>query len=655
MRTALRRCLFLCLAPLAAAAGLTGTAVHGQSGTSGGEWRTFGGDLGSTRYAPLDQITAANFNSLELAWRFRTDMLGARPDFNLQATPLMVDGVLYTTAGSRRDVVALDAASGELLWMYRPDEDAKRVAASPRPLSGRGVGYWTNGRGDARVFFITVGYQLVALDAKTGRPIEGFGSHGVVDLKQQLDQEIDLITGEIGLNTAPVVARDVVIVGAAHRAGGAPRSKANVKGHVRGFDVRTGKRLWIFHTVPEPGQFGAETWEDDSWAYTGNTGMWAPFSVDETLGLAYLPIEAPTGDYYGGHRPGNDLFGESLVAVDIATGERRWHYQLVHHPIWDYDIPCAPILADIVVDGRAIKAVAQPTKQGFLFVFDRETGKPVWPIEERPVPQSKVPGERTSATQPFPTKPAPFERAGFLLDYLIDFTPELRAEALEIASKHKVGPVYTPPIGPGEDGKEGLLMIPNGANWPGGSYDPETSILYVFSHTLTRAVRLASNPQRSDMNFIMVGGGRDVGGGLTVRGLPLVKPPYGQISAINLNTGAIVWQVPHGETPDAVRDHPALKGVNVPKTGRIGPLGTLTTRALVISGESGFSTLPSGQRGARLFAYDKATGAVAGTVFMPAPQTGTPMTYLLNGKQYLVLAVGGGTYPAEILAYTLPS
>jgi quinoprotein glucose dehydrogenase len=648
------RSVVLCVTLVTAALAWTGVALQGQSGTVNGEWHTFGGDLGSTRYAPVDQIAAANFSKLEIAWRFKTDVFGPRPDFNLQATPLMVGGVLYTTVGSRRDAVAIDAATGELLWMYRIDEDPKRIAASPRPLSGRGVGYWTDGRGDARVFFVTVGYQLVGLDARTGRPIEAFGRNGIVDLKQQLDQDIDLITGEIGLNSAPVVARDVVIVGAAHRAGGAPRSKANVKGHVRGFDVRTGKRLWIFHTVPEPGQFGAPTWEKDSWSYTGNTGMWAPFSVDEALGLAYLPIESPTGDYYGGHRPGDGLFGESLVAVDIATGQRKWHYQLIHHGIWDYDIPCAPILADITVDGRPIKAVAQPTKQGFVYVFDRETGKPVWPIEERPVPQSKVPGEQTSPTQPFPTKPAPFERAGFSLDYLIDFTPELHAEALAIASKYQVGPVYTPPIAPGEGGKDGLLYIPNGANWPGGSYDPETGLLYIFSNTLTRGVRLANNPQRSDMNFIMVGGGGDTGGGLTVRGLPLVKPPYGQITAINMNSGEIVWQVPHGETPDAVRDHPALKGLTIPKTGRIGPIGTLTTKTLLISGESGFSTLPSGQRGARLFAYDKATGAVAGTIFMPAPQTGTPMTYMLNGKQYLVLAVGGGTYSAEILAYALP-
>jgi quinoprotein glucose dehydrogenase len=646
--------LAVCLAAMATMVWMN-AVLHGQAGTTNGEWRTYGGDLGSTRYAPLDQINAANFKTLELAWRFKTDVFGSRPDFNLQATPLMVNGVLYTTAGSRRDAVAIDAATGELLWMHRVNEDPARVAASPRPLSGRGVAYWSDGRGDARVLFVTVGYQLVALDAKTGDPVQGFGRNGIVDLKDNIDQVVDLTTGELGVNTAPVVAKNVVIVGASHRAGGAPRSRANVKGHVRGFDVRTGKRLWIFHTIPDAGEFGSETWEKDSAVYTGNTGMWAPFSVDEELGLAYLPVESPTGDYYGGHRPGNGLFGETLVAVDLATGTRRWHYQLVHHGIWDYDIPCAPILADITVDGRRVKAIAQPTKQGLLFVFDRETGKPVWPIEERPVPMSKVPGEQTSPTQPIPTRPAPFERAGFSLDYLMDFTPQLHAEALALASRYQVGPIYTPPIPPGEGGKEGLLYIPNGANWPGGSYDPETGILYVFSNTLTRGVRLANNPQRSDMNYVMVGGGGEITAGLTVRGLPLVKPPYGQITAIDLHKGEIVWQVPHGETPDAIRDHPDLKGVTIPKTGRLGPLGTLTTKSLLISGESGFSTLPSGQRGARLFAYDKATGAVVGTIFMPAPQTGTPMTYLLNGKQYLLVAVSGGTYSAEILAYALPS
>src|SRR4051794_40462793 len=344
---------------LVAALAYTTVSVHGQAGTGtkNGEWRTYGGDLASTRYAPLDQINAQNFGKLQVAWRFKTDVFGVRPDFNLQTTPLMVNGVLYATVGWRRDAVAIDATTGELLWMYRLDE-GKRSQAAPRLLSGRGVAYWTDGRGDERIFMVTVGYQLVALDAKTGVPVRAFGQDGILDLKQNNDQNLDPITGEIGLNTGPLVAKDVVIVGAAHRAGNAPRSKANAKGYVRGFDVRTGKRLWIFHTIPTPGEFGNDTWENDSWSYTGNAGVWAPFSVDEELGLVYLPVELATGDYYAGHRPGNNLFTESLLAVELNTGKRVWHYQLVHHGIWDYDIPCAPILVNLTVNGRPVQAVA---------------------------------------------------------------------------------------------------------------------------------------------------------------------------------------------------------------------------------------------------------------------------------------------------------
>lgn len=626
--------------------------LRGQSGTQNGEWHTYGGDLSSTHYAPLDQINAKNFGSLETAWRFKTDVLGARPDFNLEATPLMIHGVIYTTAGSRRDAVAIDAATGELLWMYRLNEE-KRATASPRPLSGRGVAYWTDGRGEQRIFLVTIGYQLIALNAKNGQPVRTFGHDGIVDLKQDDDQLLDLVTGEIGLNSAPVVARDVVMVGAAHRAGNAPRSKANAKGFVRGFDVRTGKRIWIFHTIPQPGEFGNDTWERDSWSYSGNTGMWAPFSVDEELGLVYLPIELATGDYYGGHRPGNNLFAESLVAVDLRTGKRVWHYQLVHHGIWDYDIPSAPILADITVDGRNIKAVAQPTKQGFLYVFDRQTGKPVWPIEERPVEQSTVPGESTSKTQPFPTKPPAFERQGIQAEDLIDFTPEIKAAALKIADQYKLGPLFTPPIVRGQDGKQAMLYVPNGANWPGGSLDPETGIAYIFSNTLTRAISLIHDPSRSDMDYINGARGGDAGGGLTVQGLPLVKPPWGRITAIDLNKGTIVWQVAHGETLASVTNHPMLKGVTIPRTGRIGPIGTLVTKTLVVAGESGFTSTLKG-RGAMLRAYDKATGADVADLFMPAPQTGTPMTYTLSGKQYLVVAIGGAGFPAELIAFTAP-
>ncbi len=591
-----------------------------QTGATGGEWRTYGGDLGNTRYAPLDQINSGNFGKLQVAWRFKTESLGPRPEFNYESTPLVANGVLYCTAGSRRAVVALDA--------------------------------------------------------KTGAPVSMFGKSGIVDLKLEDDQVMDLVNGEIGLHAAPVVAKNVVIVGAAHLPGSSPKSRQNEKGYVRGFDVRTGKRLWIFHTIPQQGEFGNDTWEKESWVYTGNAGVWAQMSVDEDLGLVYLPVELPTGDYYGGHRPGAGLFGESVVAVDLQTGKRKWHYQLVHHGIWDMDIPCAPILVDITVDGRAIKALAQPTKQGWVYVFDRATGQPVWPIEERPVAKGDVPGEWYSPTQPFPTKPPAFDRQGVSLDDLIDFTPELKAEAVQFASKYQIGPIFTPPVVSKWDGPRATLILPaatGGANWQGGSYDPETHIMYVFSVTAASALGLVPPDERrkSDMNFLTgqapdpskggtpatgppVGAGGESSNGLFVQGLPLIKPPYGRITAIDLNKGAIVWQVAHGETPDSVRNHPALKGLTIPRTGRDGRIGTLVTRSLVIAGEGGFFTLPDGRRGAMLRAYDKATGKDAGEVYMPAPQTGSPMTYLLNGKQYIVLAIGGGAYSSELVAFALP-
>jgi quinoprotein glucose dehydrogenase len=630
----------------------TGSA---QTGAPDGEWRTYGGDLGSTRYSPLDQIDGDNFSELEAQWRFKTSNLGPRPDFNYQATPLMVDGVLYTTAGSRRAVVALDGATGEMLWTYRLDE-GERGANALRRMSGRGVAYWSDGQGDERIFLVTIGYQLVALDASTGRPIPGFGDDGIIDLKQHNDQYIDPLTGEIGWNGAPIVARNVVIVGASHRSGGSPPSRENIKGYIRGFDVRTGERQWIFHTIPTANEYGRHTWLNDSAVYTGNTGVWTNLTVDEELGIAYLPVEIPTGDYYGGHRPGDNLFGESLVAVDLETGERLWHFQFVHHPIWDYDVPCPPILVDLTVDGREIKAVAQPTKQGWVYVFDRLTGEPVWPIEERPVPAGNVPGEWYSPTQPFPTKPPPFERQGFPIDELIDFTPELRAEALELLTNYQVGPVFTPPILREENGLIGTLFVPNGANWPGGSYDPDTGIMYLYSHTLMRSLGLVHDPERSDMDYINRGGRPP-----TIRGLPILRPPWGRITAINLNEGEIVWQIAHGETPDRVKNHPALRGLDIPRTGRTGGaggssggIGTLTTKTLVISGEGGVVTTPSGTRGAMLRAYDKASGEERGAVPIPAAQTGSPMTYAIDDKQFLVLAVGGGNYQGELIAFALP-
>src|SRR3989454_9295132 len=389
--TALTACLLLWAA----------MPIIGQSGAKNGEWRTYGGDLGNTHYSPLDQINASNFYKLQVAWRFKTDNLGPRPEINFEGTPLMANGVLYSTAGTRRAVVAIEAATGELIWTHGEREGARGTSA-PRVLSGRGLSYWTDGR-EERILYVTPGYRLIALNAKTGVPVPSFGTGGVVDLKLDDDQQIDLVTGEVGLHAAPVVAGDTVIVGAAHRSGGVPRGKTNVKGYVRGFDVLTGKRLWIFHTIPQPGEFGNDTWERESWSYTGNTGVWGQISADEQLGLVYLPVETPTGDYFGGERPGSNLFGESLVAVDLRTGKRKWHHQFVHHGIWDYDLPCAPILADITVGGRAVKVIAQPSKQAFLYVFNRETGEPIWPIEERPVPKGNVPGEWYSPTQPFPT------------------------------------------------------------------------------------------------------------------------------------------------------------------------------------------------------------------------------------------------------------
>jgi quinoprotein glucose dehydrogenase len=637
---------------------------------------------------------AANFGKLEVAWRFKTDNLGTRPEFRLEGTPLMVNGVIYASGGTRRSVVALDAATGEELWVHG-EHEGERAAVAPRQLSGRGVAYWTDGKQE-RVLYITPGYRLVALDAKTGVPVPTFGKNGVVDLKLEDDQTMmpDLTTGEIGIQSAPVVAKDTVIVGAAFREGMTPKSYRNNKGYVRGFDVRTGKRLWIFHTIPMKGEAGYDTWLNGSAEYTGNTGLWTQLSVDEELGLAYLPIESPTGDYYGGHRPGDNLFGESLVCVDLKTGQRKWHFQLVHHPLWDMDISSAPILADINVNGRAIKAVAQPTKQGILYVFDRVTGQPVWPIEERPVEKGTVPGEWYSPTQPFPTKPPAYARNGVTPDVLIDFTAAMHDQALTIVSKYKLGPVFTPPAASTAGGPLATLTLgtaSGGTNWPGGSYDPETHTVYASAcNACLTPIGLVPPPKDfSDMNYILGTAGQQVtmrtgpgeGAGadasvpargparaptanqaaaapiapLSVQGLPLIKPPYGTISAINLDRGEIVWTVAHGETPDAVRNSAALKSLDIPRTGQSSSVGTLVTKTLVIAGDPQITTTPSRPRGAMLRAYDKASGREVGAVYMPAPQSGSPMTYMFNGKQYIVVAVSGANYSGEYIAYRLPS
>jgi glucose dehydrogenase len=654
------------------------------------EWRSYAGDLRNHHYSPLTQITAANFNSLEVAWRFKTDALGPRPEFKLEGTPLMVNGVLYTTGGTRRAVVALDAVTGELRWMHSEHEGA-RAAASPRQLSGRGVAYWADG-GDERVLYITTGYRLVALDARTGARIPSFGRDGIVDLKEGVvfgrEQQIDLVAGEIGVHSTPAITRDgIVMVGSSFLEGGTPKTHNNTKGSVRGFDVRTGKRLWTFNTIPRPGEFGNDTWEKESWAVTGNTGVWNQIAADEDLGLAYLPVETPSSDFYGGLRPGNNLFAESIVAIDYRTGVRKWHFQLVHHPIWNMDIAAAPMLVDLNVAGRPVKAVAAMGKQAMMYLFDRVTGQPIFPIEERPVPQSDVPGEKTSPTQPFPTRPPPYDHQGVTVDNLIDFTPALHEEALKIASRYKLGPIFTPPPVSKADGPIAGFRSSGGTNWPGGSFDPETHIAYVPSFTSFPILGLLPPPSKdfSDLPYVsgnaltgvryISGPGENAGADAPPRtgpgaptattndgavnanaspqGLPLLKPPYGRITAIDLDRGEFVWQVAHGETPDGVRNHPALKGLTIPRTGQSGAVGALVTRTLVIAGDPLATTTPNRGRGAMLRAYDKATGKEVGAVYMPAQQSGTPMTYAVNGRQYIVVAVGGGNYSGEYLAFAL--
>ena len=621
----------------------------------------------------------------------------------------MVNGVLYTTGGTRRSVVALDARTGEQIWQHSMRE-GMRAGVAPRQLSGRGVSYWTDGRGDERILYVTTGYRLVALNAKDGSMIRSFGTNGVLDLKVGAvfgkNQPIDLETGEIGVHSTPLVVRDVVMVGSSFREGATVSTHNNTKGLVRAFDVRTGKTLWTFNTIPRPGEFGNDTWEENSWAFNGNVGVWSQMTVDEELGLVYLPVETPTSDFYGGHRPGNNLFAESIVCVDLKTGQRKWHFQFVHHPLWNYDMSSAPILADITVNGRAIKAVAQGGKQGALYVFDRMTGQPVWPIEERAVPQSDVPGEKTSPTQPYPTKPPPYARNYLKVpDDLIDFTPDLRAQALKNLERYKVGPwMYNPPVLGNASGLLGAINMGNavgGTNWPGIAYDPELHTIFAQANNAgLTAGSLTPPPQGfSDIRYISGVAGRPFqevfgpgdccaadspraiaqaqaqaqaaaqpapaaappagggGGGLAVDGLPLVKPPYGVLTALNLDRGEIVWQVPHGDTPDNVRNHPALRGLNIPKTGQVatGGIGSVVTKTLVVMGDPQVTAPPGRPRGAMLRGYDKATGREVGALFMAAPESGSPMTYMAGGKQYIVVAISGGSYSGEYLAFTLPN
>jgi quinoprotein glucose dehydrogenase len=654
------------------------------------DWPTYTGDISGSRFKPLSQINASNFSTLEVAWRFKTDNIGNRAEFKLEGTPLELGGVVYATAGSRRAVVALDAVTGELLWVHGEKEGA-RGAAAPRQLSGRGPSYWSDGN-EARILYVTPGYQLIALDAKTGQRIPTFGNNGAVDLKADSDQTTkpDLTTGEIGWQSAPTVVGDKILVGSAFREGFTPTSSDNNKGSARAYDVRTGKKIWEFHSIPRKGEAGYETWMNGSAEHTGNTGIWTEMTADPQEGVAYLPVESPTSDFYGGKRPGNNLYANSLVAVDINTGKVKWFFQFIHHEVWDYDMSSAPLLMDITVNGKSVKAVAEPTKMGMLYVFDRITGKPVWPIPEKKAPKGDVPGEWYAPTQPIPSRPAPYARTGVAPDDLIDFTPELHKKALELVKNYKLGPIYTPPVLSKEPGVIATLALGpanGGTNWPGGSFNPLTHVVFTYAcNSCLIAMGLVPPPPgMTDLPYVVGEAGRQVvmvnaagadqgadapltkraqvpataanrpRRNLTVDGLPLIKPPYGTISAIDLDSGNIIWQVAHGETPDYIRNNPALKGINLPRTGQTGfNIGTLLTNDLVIAGDATVTTTPEHPRGAMLRAYDQKTGKEIGNVLMPAGQSGSPMTYMVNGKQYIIVAISGGDYSGEYICYTLP-
>ena len=612
------------------------------------DWPVHRSNFRSTSYSPLNLINRENIKNLKVVWRWKTDNFGPTPEFNYEATPLMVNGILYTTAGSRRAVAAINGMTGETLWTYQFNEGS-RTSSAPRLNSGRGVSYWKDPKGSDRVIYITPAYHLISLDAATGRPVETFGDHGVVDLKAGIDR-VDPETTAIGSTSPPIIVNDVIIVGSCFPPGLAPPSMKEVRGDIRGYDVKTGKQLWVFHTIPQAGEFGNETWKNDSWKYTGNVGSWPPLSADPELGYVYLPLEAATGDFYGGHRPGDNLFSQSLVCLDAKTGRRVWHYQLIHHDIWDYDNPAPPVLANINVDGKPIKAVAQITKQGFVFVFDRTNGKPVWPIEEKPVPASDVPGEVSSPTQPFPSKPASFERQEVNEDALIDFTPELREEAIKIARQYRFGKLYTPIAVHHAPEVLGTLMLPSatgGANWQGGVLDPETNILYISSTTAIEGMAMFADPDVSDMNYVAWW---TAAGQFGPQGLPLVKPPWGRITAIDLDTGEHVWMMPNADAPDWVKNHPALKGIKLPRTGRADRVGLLVTKTLLFAGEGAGLYGSEGGGGNKFRAHDKLTGEIVAEIELPANQSGMPMTYAINGKQYIVLAVGAQDHPGELVA-----
>ena len=632
--------------------------AYAQAGATSGEWRSYGGDRGNTKYSPLDQINADNAGGLRVLWRrpvVAEQLTDAFPDLNpassSSATPLVVDGVLYVSNGVGL-VEALDPRSGETLWIQEPLEEGFRGVAGGSAT--RGIAWWEEGP-ERRIVSIR-GERLLAVSPETGGRYRDFGDDGSVNLRRDDPRAFPFVS-----SSGPAIAGDVIVVGGDQLIRGEFGTvQQGAPQDIRGYDVRTGRLRWTFHVMPRPGELGADTWGNGSGAVVGGMGGWAPISVDEELGYIYVPLASPTNSWYGGHRPGRNLFANSLVCLDAATGERVWHYQVVHHDVWDYDLPAAPVLGDITVDGRRIKAVMQVTKHGFLFAFDRVTGEPVWPIEERPVPGSTAPGERTWPTQPFPTRPAPFDRQGVTVDDLIDFTPELRAAAEEIARSYLLGPLFTPPSVPA-DGLRGTLTLPGGtggANVGGGAFDPATGIFYVTSNTSPWVNDLITPPEGT-LRYVR---GPEAGfsGACCEQyaptgpdGLPLIKPPYSRITAIDMNSGEHAWMAPNGNGP---RDHPRLGHLNLPPLGEPSTLSApslLLTATLLFAGENSNPFNPGAGRMFR--AWDKASGEVVWETELAGGVSSAPMTYMAGGRQYVLLTVAGaGQSAAEWVALGLP-
>jgi quinoprotein glucose dehydrogenase len=617
-----------------------------------GEWLAYGGTYAAARYSPLMQIDRTNAKNLHIAWRWKSpDMaikqanLKVGPSFANESTPLMIGGVLHIST-SLSQVAAIDAASGETKWVYDPKIYENGLGIPTFGWRHRGVAYWRSGD-DERIVILTAFAQMIALDAKTGKPVPTFGIDGRVDLAEGLRRPVE--RDYYTMTSPPVIVRGVIVVGSSVFDWWGKRPLP--PGDVRGFDVVTGRLLWTFHTVAQEGEPGVESWEKESWRETGNTNVWAPMSADEELGYVYLPVSTPTNDYYGGHRPGDGLYGDSLVCLDAATGTKVWHYQLIHHGLWDYDPPAAPNLIDITVGGKPIKAVAQVTKQAFVYVFDRVTGQPVWPIEEQPVPASTVPGEKASETQPFPTKPAPFDIQGARDEDLIDLTPEIHKEATDIASRYDRGGLFTPPS------ERGTIQVPGvfgGGSWSGAAIDPETGMFYVSTYRMPFVIHVRKpQPWESSYDFIGLPGYLP-----GPRGLPLLKPPFGSMTAIDMNTGDHRWRIPVGRSS-------AMAAIQ--KLGIHEPLGlpfrswVLVTKTVMIVVQAGYDGPPSFVPGVRdlnnldphLWIYDKASGEMLAEMELPANATGAPITYMAGGKQYIAFPVGGGAIAEELIAVSL--